>query len=198
MPETKTVKLTVVTANIGRKHASAANVKENIHKIRTSCPDALIGFQEIDEFDVSQEFKIVGARLGPEGYAFAGPGQLCPIAVPPTWKIKAHSISEACKGKAGHTPRRVIVTARCRPVNSPDFPPVIFMNGHFPFHTPDRWADCQRNWRRHVKKVHNKGVTIITTRDVNFHEEDLGPLPKLHDDERQVFDDGTEEWVACP
>jgi hypothetical protein len=67
---------------------------------------------------------------------------------------------------------------------------VIFMNGHFPFRTPDRWADCQRNWRAHVEKVHDKGVTIITTRDVNFHEEELGPLPRLHADERQVFDDG--------
>jgi hypothetical protein len=110
--------------------------------------------------------------------------------VPPTWDITGHSVVQACKGKAGHTPRRVIVTARCRPVDRPDFPPVIFMNGHFPFRTPDRWADCQRNWRAHVEKVHDKGVTIITTRDVNFHEEELGPLPRLHADERQVFDDG--------
>lgn len=186
---TKSIELTVVTANIGRKHASKENVRQNIGVIKRAAAGAVIGFQEIDEADAALEHneKVDGLPQ----HSFASLKQLCPIAVPKMlWQITADNVTPTCKGRKHVTPPRVVVTARIKSVFDPDFPPVIIMNGHYPHGAKDLWKVCQSNWKKHVEEIHGKGLTIITTRDVNFHEEDDGPLPALHQDERQLIKQG--------
>src|SRR5436190_22579999 len=52
---TTSIDLTVITANIGRKHASKENIRQNIALLNDAGSDAIIGFQEIDEADVADE-----------------------------------------------------------------------------------------------------------------------------------------------
>jgi riboflavin biosynthesis pyrimidine reductase len=199
MPDRPSIRTTLVTANIGRKGATATKVRDNIHKIRMECPGALIGFQEIDDDDPAQELDIVderfrGVQPGGFRYAFAGHSEATPIAVPSTWTITSQSVKKTCEGRAHVTPHRVVVTARCRLTSDDSFPPVVFMNGHYPFHAPDLWADCQQSWKEHVREIHDAGFTIITTRDTNRH----GPMPKVHPQERQLLSSGIDRISVIP
>jgi hypothetical protein len=132
---------------------------------------------------------------GQHTYAFAGfdgPGwkRATPVAVPTTWEIVRQSVRKASDGLAHVTPHRVIVSALCRPTDDPDFPPVMFLNGHYPLARTAAakavWKECQASWVDRVQKVHDAasgGFTIITTRDTNRH----GPMPRIHPLERQLL-----------
>ena len=78
-----------------------------------------------------------------------GPGwkRATPLAVPTTWEILRQSVRKSSDGLAHVTPNRVIVSAQCRPADDPDFPPVMFLNGHYPLArtaaAKQLWKDCQ-------------------------------------------------------
>ena len=195
MTALRSVTVTVVTANIGRG-VTPGVARANLHRIKTELPGALIGFQEIDEADAPDEHSRLTTRFpGPpqlhddlasadEGtYTFAGFNQATPIAVPVPWVIVSESVKQTCKGRAQVTPHRVVVAARCRPTDEPDFPPVIFLNGHYPRGAADLWDDCQKSWKRRANDFHEQDLTIITTRDTNKP----GRMPKLHPTERQLL-----------
>jgi hypothetical protein len=193
---TRAVTLTVVTANIGRG-VTREVARANLHRIRTELPGALIGFQEIDEADAPDEHTRLVRRFpapsqelhddlasADEGtFTFAGFNQATPIGVPAEWAIVGQSVKQTCPGRAMVTPHRVVVAARCRPVLEPDFPPVVFLNGHYPRGAPDLWSECQESWKERVDELHEQGLTVITTRDTNKH----GRMPKLHPAERQLL-----------
>jgi hypothetical protein len=148
VPATQTVSLTVITANIGR-HVSQAKAHENVHRIRVRFPHALIGFQEIDEADAADEHRILNQRFGPQGptdhtFVFAARQQLVPIAVPAPWTIASASVTKTCDGRQHVTPQRVVVTAHVRNSEHEGFPPVVFMNGHYPHNAPDLWRTAKR------------------------------------------------------
>lgn len=220
---TRSVTITVVTANIGRG-VSTEVAHANIHRIAESFPGAFVGFQEIDEADSPDEAALVAARFptaddatrpelhdalasaGQATYAFAGfrgPGwkRATPIAVPTTWDILRQSVKKSSDGLAHVTPNRVIVSARCRPVDDPEFPPVMFLNGHYPLARKEAakplWKDCQASWAQRANEVHDRpagGFTIITTRDTNHH----GRMPKIHPRERQLLTPGIDRISVIP
>jgi len=220
---TRSATITVVTANIGRG-VSTDVAHANIHRVAESFPGAFVGFQEIDEADSPDEAALVKTRFptvddamppglqdvlasaGEGTYAFAGfrgPGwkRATPIAVPTTWDILRHSVRKSSDGLAHVTPNRVIVAARCRPVGDPDFPPVMFLNGHYPLAHKEAakqlWKDCQVSWTERANEIHDRpagGFTIITTRDTNHH----GPMPKIHPRERQLLTPGIDRISVIP
>jgi hypothetical protein len=121
--------------------------------------------------------------------------------VPTTWGILRRSAKKSSDGLAHVTPHRVIVSARCRPADEPDFPPVMFLNGHYPLArtavAKQIWRDCQASWTARVKEVHDAsegGFTIITTRDTNHH----GPMPRIHPRERQLLTPGIDRISVIP
>ena len=219
----RSVTITVVTANIGRG-VSTEVAHANIRRIARSVPGAFVGFQEIDEADVPDEAALIPQRFTPVGevpqpgmqdvftdegqptYTFAGtkgPGwkRATPVAVPSTWEIVRQSVRKASDGLAGVTPNRVIVTARCRPTEDADFPPVVFLNGHYPLARTDEamqiWKECQASWVTRAAEIHEAaegGFTIITMRDTNRH----GRMPKIHPDERQLLTPGIDRISIIP
>ena len=99
------------------------------------------------------------------------------------------------------TPNRIIVSAQCRPADDPDFPPVIFLNGHYPLARAAAakrlWKDCQRSWTERAQHLHDRaggGFTIITMRDTNRH----GPMPRIHPRERQLLAPGIDRISVVP
>jgi hypothetical protein len=208
----RSVTVTVVTANIGRG-VSTEVAHANIRRIARSVPGAFVGFQEIDEADAPDEGALIPLRFTPVGeapqpgmqdvftsegqptYTFAGtsgPGwkRATPVAVPSTWKIVRRSVTKASDGLAKVTPHRVIVTVRCRPAGDPDFPPVVFLNGHYPLARTTKakrvWDECQASWVERAADLHEHadgGFTMITTRDTNRH----GRMPRIHPRERQLL-----------
>jgi hypothetical protein len=219
----RSVTITVVTANIGRG-VSTDVAHANIDRIATGFPGAFVGFQEIDEADSPDEAALVSstfpvangatptgmhealATSGQDTYAFAGfsgPGwkRATPIAVPATWDILRQSVRRSSDGLAHVSPSRVIVSARCRPVADPDFPPVLFLNGHYPLARRKRakvlWEACQASWTERAAEIHDRpagGFTIITTRDTNHH----GRMPKIHPRERQLLAPGIDRISVIP
>ncbi len=146
------------------------------------------------------------ASSGQGTYAFAGfsgPGwkRATPFGVPTTWNVLRQSARKSSDGLAHVTPHRVIVSAQCRPADDPDFPPVMFLNGHYPLARTEAakqlWRDCQASWTARANKVHDAaegGFTIITTRDTNRH----GPMPKVHPRERQLLAPGIDRISVIP
>jgi hypothetical protein len=218
----RSVTITVVTANIGRG-VSTDVAHANIRRVARSFPGAFVGFQEIDEADAPDEAALIVARFprvettptgmhdeltssGKRTYTFAGfsgPGwkRATPFAVPTTWHILRQSVRKSSDGLARVTPHRVIVSALCRPVDDPDFPPVMFLNGHYPLArtavAQRIWKDCQASWTERVEEVHGSsggGRTIITTRDTNRR----GPMPKVHPGERQLLSPGIDRISVIP
>lgn len=219
----RSMTITVVTANIGRGVPTAA-AHANIRKVARSFPGAFVGFQEIDEADAPDEAALLLARFpsadetgstgmhdvlesaGRHRYRFAGftgPGwkKATPLAVPTTWDIVAQSVKKSSDGLAKVTPHRAIVSARCRPADNPDFPPVVFLNGHYPLARTAAakrlWRDCQASWISRAREIHDSaegGFTIITTRDTNRR----GPMPRLHPRERQLLVPGLDRISVIP
>ena len=219
----RSMTITVVTANIGRGVSTAA-AHANIRKVAQSFPGAFVGFQEIDEADAPDEAALLLARFpsadeaGPTGmhdvlesagrhrYAFAGftgPGwkKATPLAVPTTWNIVTQSVKKSSDGLALVTPNRAIVSAQCRPADDPDFPPVMFLNGHYPLArtapAKELWRDCQTSWTSRAAELHDRaggGFTIITMRDTNRH----GPMPRIHPRERQLLAPGIDRISVIP
>ena len=219
----RSVTVTVVTANIGRGVTTEV-AHANIRRIARSVPGAFVGFQEIDEADAPDEAALIPLRFTPVGevpqpgmqdvftdegqptYAFAGtsgPGwkRATPVAVPSTWEIVRQSTRKASDGLAQVTPNRVIVTARCRPTVDAGFPPVVFLNGHYPLArtavAKRIWAECQASWVTRAAEIHDAtegGFTIITMRDTNRH----GRMPKIHPDERQLLAPGIDRISIIP
>src|SRR3954462_1383936 len=117
---TRSVTITVVTANIGRG-VSTDVARANIERIAERFPGAFVGFQEIDEADGPDEATLLLSRFPSAGgpshpgpgdgvatampgtYAFAGfsgPGwkRATPIAVPSTWSILGQSLKKSSDG----------------------------------------------------------------------------------------------------
>lgn len=218
----RSVTITIVTANIGRG-VSAEVAHANIRRVARTFSGAFVGFQEIDEADAPDETALLVARF-PSGeppqagmheelassghgtYTFAGfggPGwkRATPFAVPTTWDIVRQSVRKSSDGLAKVTPHRVIVSALCRPVDDPDFPPVMFLNGHYPLArtavAKRLWRDCHASWTARVGEVHDAsggGHTVITTRDTNRH----GRMPRLHPRERQLLAPGIDRISVIP
>jgi hypothetical protein len=220
----RSMTITIVTANIGRG-VSTDVAHANIHRIAAGFPGAFVGFQEIDEADSPDEASLIETRFPPVGelppptvlhdvltaegqgkYAFAGfrgPGwkRATPIAVPTTWDIVRQNVRKSSDGLAHVTPNRVIVSARCRPVEDPGFPPVLFLNGHYPLAhkkaAKEIWKTCQASWTERANEIHDRpagGFTILTTRDTNRH----GPMPKIHRRERQLLPPGIDRISVIP
>ena len=219
----RSVTITVVTANIGRGVSSDV-AHANIRSVAQTFPGASVGFQEIDEADSPDEAALIDTRfpsgddgspqgmhdtlesLGHHSYAFAGfsgPGwkRATPLAVPTTWDILRRSAKKSLDGLAHVTPNRVIVSAQCRPVDDPLFPPLMFLNGHYPLARTKTarqlWRDCQASWTARAMEIHDGpagGLTIITTRDTNRH----GPMPRIHPRERQLLTRGIDRISVIP
>lgn len=215
--------ITVVTANIGRG-VSTDVAHTNIRRVVRSFPGAFVGFQEIDEADSPDEAALILKRFpgvengsqpgmhdtlessGHGTYAFAGfsgPGwkRATPLAVPTTWDILRQSATKSSDGLARVTPNRVIVSARCRPTGDRDFPPVVFLNGHYPLArtavAKQLWRECQASWTARAEELHDAsdgGFTMITTRDTNRH----GPMPRIHTQERQLLSPGIDRISVIP
>ena len=211
----RSIEISLVTANFGRG-VPAAEVRENMQRLHDEAPGAFIGFQEINEANpgVDRESLILTEFDPPHtaltDYAFAaledGPPwkKATPIAVPPTWELVSFSVKKTSDGLAKGTPNRVVVTARCRSRQQPDFPPLLFLNGHYPLdhshkhpelnaELRQRWHACQASWVRRVKKLHEKSdLTILTTRDTNHGK----GMPPIHPDENQLLDDALIDRIS--
>jgi hypothetical protein len=211
------IEISLVTANFGRG-VKEAEARDNMERLHAQAPGAFIGFQEINEANPGVDrADLILTEITPPPHAALGDDytfvalqegppwkKATPIAVPPSWEVLSHSVNKTSDGVAKGTPNRVVVTARCRPVGHPDFPPVLFLNGHYPLdHSkkhPDlnpqlkqAWKDCQAAWVRRVKKLHeDSGLTILTTRDSNHGK----GMPKLHPDEKQFLDDGLIDRIS--
>lgn len=188
----RTVRLTVVTANVGRGYKRAAAVRRNIALVLRRFRGAVIGWQEIDEADAGDEHGILAslvrrlmrtsssatrklARATKAGWRNVGFGQLCPISLPLTWALHSSEVKPACQGRAHKTPNRVIVIARAthRKLRGRI---VSFMNGHLPFNTPDLWDIAFAAWVAAVEVEVAAGNTVVITMDSNHH----GPTPQFH------------------
>lgn len=184
------MKLTVVTANIGRGE-SPLNCEANLRRIRQAFPGALIGFQEIDEADGPDEHAILKRVF--HDYTFAGWHTFEPIAVPPGWRIRHERVDKACDGLARATPTRWVVQATVEPDDG-SLPPFVDENGHYNLPRLDgvgrrgagqqRWHDCQTEWTARTGHWHQRGLTVITQRDTNHH----GLMPCIHPGEKQLLD----------
>ena len=212
----RSIQISLVTANFGRG-VKAPEARENFHRLHLKAPGAFIGFQEIDEDNpgVEEGTRIISQFVPPhtelaDDYDFVGlltgaPWQRAtPIAVPATWRVVSRDVKKTSDGVKHGTPHRVVVTARCRSVEKPDFPEVLFLNGHYPLdHShkhpelndtlKERWHDCQKSWVDHVKELHrDTGLTILTTRDSNHGK----GMPPLHPDEKQFLDAGLIDRIS--
>lgn len=182
-----TVRLTVVTANIGRGYFRG-EARVNITKVRHGFGTTpLVGWQEIDEADTADEHKILGHIFGPNTYDNVAFRQAVPISVPQPWGVIHSDVVKACDFIPKATPNRWIVSAVCQ---HPDLPePVVFMNGHYNLPRlggktgKQRWKDCQAAWEAKTLEWHREGLNVVTTRDSNR----LRRMPKLHPLERQLL-----------
>ncbi len=212
----RSVQITLVTANFGRG-VLTPETRENMQRLHEKAPGAFIGFQEIDEANpgVDEQARLTNMFMPPQtaladDYEFvalhdrAPWKRATPIAVPATWKVVSKTVTLTSDGVKQGTPNRVVVTARCRSVENPDFPEVLFLNGHYPLDHSNRhpnlnatlkqrWHDCQNSWFDHVKALHkDTGLTILTTRDSNHGR----GMPKLHASERQLLDAGMIDRIS--
>lgn len=182
-----TVRLTVVTANIGRGYGNG-EARDNIIRVRHGFgPAPLVGWQEIDEADQADEHAILGRIFGPNTYDNVAFRQAVPISVPQPWGVIHSKVTKACDFIPKATPTRYIVSAVCQ---HPDLPaPIVFMNGHYNLprlggkQGPKHWRDCQEAWETEALEWHREGLDVVTTRDSNR----LRRMPKLHPLEKQLL-----------
>ncbi len=191
------VRLWVVTANIGRGE-STASARDNIMRIRHGYPNPVVGWQEIDEADGPDEHHILGNVFGPATYRNVGFQKSVPISVPAPWTVEKGTATHACQWLAHCTPDRWVVSALC---THPDLSePVVFMNGHYPLarlggrQGRSRWRDTQAAWVKVAAEWHRRGYTIITTRDTNR----LRRMPRLHPLERQLLPNAISRISVIP
>lgn len=193
--------LTVVTANIGR-HATQAQARENVRRVLNRFPEAAIGWQEIDEADEAEEWRILNYWAS-TNRAVIGRGTATPLMVPAGWGVQARGVRRACRGLAKVTPDRNIVWARVTRWNldgtGGSVGPIVLANGHYPLARlgeggQQRWDECHAAWTLFAHHVHEQGWTLITTRDTNQH----GPMPLIHPKERQWLGEGIDEISVVP
>ncbi len=181
------VRLTVVTANIGRGYRTG-EVLDNILRVRHGFGTPLVGWQEIDEADQADEHKILGRVFGPNTYDNVGFRQAVPISVPQPWGVVDSSVTKACDFIPKATPNRYVVSALCQ---HPDLPaPIRFANTHYPLARlggrlgKSRWKDVHETFSDLVHEWHKAGEVVITTSDSN---EPRARKVKLHPREKQLL-----------
>lgn len=191
------VRATVVTANIGR-NVKPAETRANIERVRHGFPNAIIGWQEIDEADAADEHAILAKTFGELEYHNVAFRQAVPISVPKPWTVEDAEVTKACEGLAHTTPNRYVVAALC---SHPDLSePVVILNGHYPLARlggrlgQGRWNDTQAAWERAAGRWHRRGHTILTTRDTNR----LRNMPLLHPLERQLLPNAISRISVIP
>lgn len=188
-------RLTVATANVGRKYRGRWRVRRNIALVLRTFAGAVIGWQEIDEADPADEHGILTdlarkflrlataahrklARVARRGWRQVGFAQHCPLSLPRSWPLLSADVKPACQGREHVTPNRVIVIGRTRlPVVEVE---ASFLNGHLPFNAPDLWAIAVAAWVRAVALEVDANRIVFITMDSNHH----GPTPQLHPRQR--------------
>lgn len=193
------VRVTVVTANVGRKYRGRWRVRRNIARVLRHFRGAFIGWQEIDEADPANEHGILAslsqklqvahrklARASRRAWRFVGFEQLCPVSVPTAdWRLVSGDVQPACPGRKRKTPPRRIVIARCQwrapePARDAErrLRDVVLsvMNGHLPYKTPDLWDVAFQSWKRAVIAEVAAGHLVVITMDSNHH----GATPVFH------------------
>lgn len=181
-------KVTVFTANIGRKE-TAQHRKDNLRRLKHATMDMenlLIGFQEIDEADSGDEHGMLDS-LWPSRQ-WSGFGDATPVLITRALNRRTARVSKTCEGRAHVTPHRVCVQSVCE-IGDYKF---VHMNGHYPFNAPDLRRDCNREWTRLAHEWFERGFTVITTRDTNWH----GNMPKLHPKERLLTKAGAIDRIT--
>lgn len=193
------VRLTIVTANIGRGYRPG-EAADNFLRVRHGFPGAVIGWQEVDEADSANEHKLLAHTFGPEHYRNVAMARAVPISIPAAWTVVPGSarVTKACKWLAHATPDRWIVEVLAtHPLLSE---PVRFANGHYPLARlggrlgKSRWEDCHGAWTERAKEWHETGIMTLTTRDSNR----LRRMPKLHPTERQLLPNAISRISVVP
>lgn len=208
MPVLGVIRFVVVTANIGRK-VGQRQARRNMLRVVRTFAGAIIGWQEIDEYDAADEHGILdaigrrwrrtGRRLAKAArrgrWRLVGFGQYVPLSIPTPWVLGSSEVKPACPGRSreearkrgtGATPHRVIVIARAR---HPELPrvPFSFLNGHLPYRVPDLHVVALHAWRDAIAEELEAGRVVVVTMDSNDHEREL----MLHPDQQQLSKPGS-------
>lgn len=194
----------LVTANIGRK-SSIAGVWSDVREIKTKCPGAIVGWQEIDEADPAPEHKILDKVIGPVAN-LAGMRTKVPISVSRKhYRVLEKNVVFASKGIPGVSPTRWIVETVVQDKRNAAIVFVI-LNVHYPAgawnaktheraeaERDEAWADTFRVHKARVKHWHDKGYTVFWVGDTNRMA-----MPKVHPDERQIVTRGIDSISFIP
>lgn len=170
------VKLTLVTANIGRKVSSrvaAANMRRVIAAFVRVLGlwwrrNVVLCLQEIDDDDAPPEYRILRRLLRRlmAGFDMAGADTATPIVVPRAWRLLQQKVRLTSKGRAGATPHRVCVAALIE--NRRTGIRVLVLNGHWPRdEIADLWRDCEHSWEAIYATECERGYPILSARDRN-------------------------------
>lgn len=173
---------TWLTANLGRG-VTVDVFQRNVDRIDKFAPTG-VGFQEVDEADIPNEWKYIKGTLGPD-YAFACEGTHDPIAVLKVWgKITDENIVKGSKGVAKLSPARTVNEAII------DRPGIrfVFQNLHYPRNDARldaAWADLLRAHKDRLDYWWAQNVPVIWTSDTNRLR-----FPPLHGHERTLAHHG--------
>lgn len=200
--QARAVRVTLVTANIGRKRATARRVRRNMRAVFAAVAamvNVVIGWQEVDEADPADEHGILRAivrrltraatrhsrRLARAsrraGWRLIGFGQLVPITIPADAKVQRHRVRPASPGRRRVSPARVVNLVRLLFAGLPDVPFSV-LNGHLPFRAPDLWDQAYAAWVRAVDGEVEAGRVVAILMDSNHH----GPMPRFHRDQVEL------------
>lgn len=176
----------VMTANVGRG-VPPAEYRANIERIKRRFRSPIIGWQEVDEADQPEEFKIMREVFG-DRFAYAGKKTSIPISFPKdtVQRVGTARITPGCKGLGGYTPNRPIVQQRLRPRHRPNLPPLVDINNHFPINraaTRSRRADCREALDEVIAYWWERECSMIIKGDFN------GRLSRLHRGEVRVVEE---------
>ena len=172
--------VTILTGNLGRG-VSSNRFEENLDLVIKKTPGAhrFFQFQEIDEADEPEEFKMIKAKLG-DTHTFVGGKTNVPIAVPRSFKVFSRSATVASEGVDGLSPRRHVVQAVVHPDDHPDCK-IVATNTHFArdassLARPRREADIVLRQRLKSARERKTPLAAWLTADLNSRNyKKLGP-----------------------
>ena len=181
-------RLTVFTANIGRKD-SPGQREQNIRKVKQGTkelPNVIVGWQEIDEADTGNEHGML-KEVWPH-QRFGAMSTAVPVLSNRPVEMYKVQITKTCDGRAQVSPTRFCVQAI---LHIGDLR-LVHLNGHYPYNAPDLRRECNAKWREIANLWFDKGWSIVTTRDTNWH----GRMPKLHPRERLLTPAGAIDRIT--
>jgi hypothetical protein len=175
-----------------------------MRRIRSNYPGSIIGWQEIDDDDEAQEYRILN-RVFNKTFITVGRGQRVPITFSRAYKVLNSKVTFGSHGIAKVTPHRVVVEVMLKDRLRFWRPAFAVVNTHYPSGAfngkvdykegarVDAWHDLFKVHQARVKHYADREVTVFWTGDTNRRD-----MPKVHPRERQLVTAGIDSISVVP